>query len=254
VIEVPALVARPGLRHRFFGRRGGVSGGVYESLNCGLGVGDDPDHVWINRARCAERLGTAPDRLCTARQTHGTAVVRVGEPWPDGALPEADGLVTDRRGLVIGVLTADCAPVLLADPEAGVIGAAHAGWRGAVAGVVEATVAAMAGLGAEPDRIVAAVGPCIAQESYEVGPELLRRFAREDPGSEAHFVPQDGRDRLLLDLPGYVLRRLAAAGVGRRAALRIDTFRERERLFSCRRTARHGGGRFGLQLSAIGLA
>jgi YfiH family protein len=241
------------VRHGFFTREGGVSGGEFASLNCGYSSGDDVARVEANRSRALERLGTAPASLCTVRQVHGAAVVRARAPQPRRPGVQADALVTDRPHVTLGVLSADCAPVLLADPEAGVIGAAHAGWRGALAGVIEATVEAMVGLGAARARVVAAIGPCIAQPSYEVGPELLTRFTAEDAGCAGLFAPSAGSDRLLFDLKGYVLRRLARAGIEQRTALPDDTHADAARFFSSRRTRQAGGERFGLMLSAIAL-
>ena len=175
-LRAGALGDLRGIGHGFFGRRGGVSEGVWESLNVGLRSGDRPERIAANRARIAEAMGVQPERLVTARQVHGTTAVAATEPWDNGAAPEADALVTDRPGLALGVLAADCGPVLLADRDAGVIGAAHAGWKGALDGVLESVVAAMVGLGATPGRITAALGPCIAQASYEVGPEFVARF------------------------------------------------------------------------------
>jgi YfiH family protein len=239
------------VRHGFFTREGGVSEGEFASLNCGYSSGDDVTRVEANRARALQRLGMAPASLCTVRQVHGAAVVRVRAPRPGRPGVQADALVTDRPRVTLGVLSADCAPVLLADAEAGVIGAAHAGWRGALAGVIEATVEAMVGLGAAPARLVAAIGPCIAQPSYEVGPELLTRFTAEAPDCADLFAPSAGSDRLLFDLRGYVLRRLARAGVEQSAALPDDTHADAARFFSSRRTRQAGGERFGLMLSAI---
>ena len=193
------ILCAPGrVRHGFFTRQGGVSEGVFASLNCGYSSGDDLRRVEANRARALERLGLAPASLCTVRQVHGARVVVTHEPQPKRPTVQADGLVADRPGIALGVLSADCAPVLLADPDAGVIGAAHAGWRGALTGVIEATVEAMVERGAVRERTLAAVGPCIAQASYEVGPELLTRFTEDDPGSAALFQPVAGSDRLLL--------------------------------------------------------
>src|SRR5262249_6097173 len=176
MIPLPTLEDATGIRHGFFTRQGGVSRGLYASLNCGLGSGDDPEAVRENRHRAIARLGLENATLVTLYQIHSPTVVEVTEPWSPGQAPKADGAVTRQAGLALGVLTADCAPVLLADPKARVAGAAHAGWRGAVDGVIEATVAAMVRLGADPSRIRAAVGPCIAQASYEVGPEFHARF------------------------------------------------------------------------------
>jgi YfiH family protein len=243
-----------GIRHAFFTREGGVSEGVYASLNAGVGSGDDPAKVAENRARMARAVGVTPERFLTAYQIHSPDVVVAEMPWRPDARPRADAIVTRVPGLAIGVSTADCGPVLFADPRARVIGAAHAGWRGALSGVIEAAVRAMAELGAWPERISAAVGPCIAQPSYEVGPELRAQFVAEDPRSASLFEPVAGSDRLLLDLKGYALLRLARSGIEDRIALPDDTFAEEERFFSARRTRLNGGERFGLLLSAIALA
>lgn len=242
------------VRHGFFTRRGGVSDGAFTSLNCGYSSGDDSQRVEANRARALERLGLAPASLCTVRQVHGANVVVARKPQPRRPTVAADALVTDRPGITLGVLCADCAPVLLADPDAGVIGAAHAGWRGALAGVIEATVETMVDRGAARDRTVAAIGPCIAQRSYEVGPELLTCFTDQDPTCTGLFEPVAGSDRLRFDLKGYVLWRLARAGIERRTALPDDTHADEARFFSARRTRQRGEERFGLLLSAIALA
>jgi YfiH family protein len=241
------------VRHAFFTRAGGVSEGIYASLNCGYSSGDDAGRIRENRARAMERLGAPPGSLRTVRQVHGreVAVVRGPEDAAALAATEADALVTDRPGVTLGVLTADCAPVLLADPEAGVVGAAHAGWRGALGGVIEATVEAMLALGARRESLRAAVGACIAQPSYEVGPELRAAFLAADPGSGPLFAPVPDSDRLLFDLRAYALRRLARAGVGDAAALPDDTYADPTRWFSSRRARHRGEGRFGLLLSAI---
>jgi polyphenol oxidase len=241
------------VRHGFFTREGGVSEGAFASLNCGYSSGDEISRVEANRTRALQCLGMAPASLCTVRQVHSTAVVVARAPQPKRPSLEADALVTDRPGITLGVLSADCAPVLLADPEAGVIGAAHAGWRGALAGVIEATVEAMVGLGAVRDHIRAAIGPCIAQESYEVGPELLTRFTDHDPTCADLFQPVAASHRLLFDLKGYASRRLARAGIEQRTALPDDTHADEARFFSARRTRQGGGERFGLLLSAIAL-
>jgi hypothetical protein len=222
-------------------------------LNCGWSTGDDPDRVRRNRTRALDQLGLAAESLSTARQVHGADVLVVRTPRPGPPQSAADALVTDRPGVTLGVLCADCAPVLLADPAAGVIGAAHAGWRGALAGVIEAAVAAMVGLGAERARVQAAVGPCIGLASYEVGPELLDQFAREDPGCAPLFELVPGSDRLRFDLKGYALRRLERAGIAGRVALPDDTLADEARFFSARRSRQRGEERFGLLLSAIAL-
>ena len=251
-LETEALAGIDGVRHGFFGRPGGVSEGVWSSLNVGLRSGDDPARIAANRARAAAALGLAPERLVTARQVHGTKALTVTEPWPVDAAPEADALVTDRPGLLLGVLAADCGPVLFADPEAGVVGAAHAGWKGALAGVLEATVEAMIELGAAPGRITAVLGPCIAQPSYEVGPEFVARFVAADPDHARFFAPDGERARF--DLKGFVAAHLVAAGIGRVEVLPHDTCADESRFFSYRRTTLRREERFGLQLSAIALA
>ncbi|HET6522448.1 MAG TPA: peptidoglycan editing factor PgeF, partial [Geminicoccaceae bacterium] len=250
IVRSASLGALDGVRHAFFTRKGGVSEGIYASLNCGFSSGDHAERVRANRARAMERLGTPPGSLCTVRQVHGREVAVVRGPDAALAATEADALVTDRPGVTLGVLTADCAPVLLADPERGVIGAVHAGWRGALAGVIEAAVGVMLGLGARRESVRAAIGPCIAQGSYEVGPELRAAFVAEEPGSGALFAPVAGSDRLLFDLRGYALRRLARAGVADAAALPVDTYGDPSRWFSSRRARHRGDGRFGLLLSA----
>ncbi len=251
MLQATNLAALPRIRHGFFTRAGGVSQGVFESLNCGWSSGDDADRVEHNRALAVARLGAAAGSLCTVRQVHGTDVVLARAPEPGRPSRRADALVSDRSGITLGVLSADCAPVLFADPAAGVIGAAHAGWRGALAGVIEATVRAMADLGARPARIRAAVGPCIAKPSYEVGPDLQQPVLADDPASAVFFEPLAGSDRLLFDLEAYALQRLARAGVEHVLALGADTFADEARFFSARRTRKAGGERFGLLLSAI---
>jgi YfiH family protein len=253
MLTAPSLGVLKRVRHGFFTRSGGVSEGAFASLNCGYSSGDDARRVETNRARALERLGMAPASLCTVRQVHGTKVMVARAPQPRRPTLEADALVADRPGITLGVLSADCAPVLLADVDAGVIGAAHAGWRGALAGIIEATVEAMAERGAVRERTVAAVGPCIAQASYEVGPELLTQFTDHDPDSAALFEPVPGSDRLLFDLKAYVLRRLAAAGIEQRTVLPDDTHADEARFFSARRSRQRSADRFGLLLSAIAL-
>jgi len=251
-ITVPALDA-PGLRHGFFTRQGGVSGGLYASLNCGFGSNDAAADVAENRRRATRTLGAGPDGLVTAYQVHGTDVVTVTAPWRPGESPRADGMVCATPGIVLGILTADCAPVLLADAEAGVIGACHAGWRGALDGIVAATVGAMEALGARPARIAAAVGPCIAQRSYQVGPEFRAAFAAADPAHDRYFAADAG-DRSRFDLEGFVRERLAAAGIGSVTALGLDTRADEARLFSYRRATLAGEPDYGRLLSAITLA
>lgn len=248
-----ALLAVPGIRHGFFGRPGGVSEGVWASLNVGLRTGDARERVLENRARAAAALGSPLERLCVARQVHGTRCLEVDEPWPADRPPEADALVTTRPDLLLGVTSADCAPVLLADVEAGVVGAAHAGWRGALDGVLEAVVEGMSKAGAEPSRIRAVVGPCIGRRSYEVGLEFRDRFLERDPASEPFFLDPGEGGRPRFDLEGYCCARLARASVRRVQAVGRDTCAEPDLFFSYRRTTLAGGGPFGLQLSAIRL-
>lgn len=252
-LAAPGLAAAPGVAHGFFTRRGGVSRGIYESLNCGPGSGDDPRAVAGNRARAVAALGLDGAPLLTARQVHGRAIVHARAAFA-GAAPEADGLVTATRGIALGVLAADCAPVLLADADAGVAGAAHAGWRGAVAGVAEAAVAAMMALGARPGRIRAAVGPCIAQASYEVGDEVRRAAGRGDPRGLRYFAPGARAGKWLFDLSGYVADRLRRAGAAEVEELGLDTRADEERFFSYRRARGRGEAGYGRALSAIALA
>ena len=236
-------------RHGFFTRQGGVSTGPYASLNASLSGGDDVAAVTENRRRVADVLGAI--HLMGVTQVHGTAVVTVSEPWQQGAGPRADALVTSVPGLALGVITADCAPVLFHDSVAGVIGAAHAGWRGAAAGVLEATIAAMIALGADPSRMAAAVGPCIAQASYEVGPDLRDAIRPTIVDGERFFAPGRREERWQFDLAGYCAGRLAAAGVAHVNRLGLDTMVDAERFFSHRRRTLAGGGPIGHQISAI---
>ncbi|HWB50610.1 MAG TPA: peptidoglycan editing factor PgeF [Stellaceae bacterium] len=241
------------LRHGFFTREGGVSGGLFASLNCGYGSGDEPVNVARNRAIAAARLGLGEDRLITCYQIHSATVLTVDAPWRREDAPRADGMVTNRAGLALGVLAADCAPVLFADPEAGVIGAAHGGWRGALGGVMEATVAAMTALGAAPGRIRAGIGPCIAQESYEVGPEFPGRFAEIDAESGAFFVSAARPAHFRFDLPGYIAHRLARLGLAAVGDAACDTVAEPARFFSYRRACLNGERDYGRALAAIAL-
>lgn len=236
-------------RHGFFTRRGGASSGVFAGLNCGAGSSDQAEVVAINRARAAAAMQVAPEALLGVHQVHSPDVVVVGpEGVPPGA--RADGLVTDVPGLALSVLTADCMPVLLADHDAGVIGAAHAGWRGTLSGVLEATVAAMESLGASRGNIAAVIGPCISQRAYEVGPELLYEFEAEDPEAARFFANGQG-DRYLLDLPGMGLDRLRAAGVGRAEWLGHCTYSDPGLFFSYRRSVHLHEADYGRLISAI---
>ena len=252
MIRADALAGLRGVAHGFFTREGGRSGGIYASLNCGFGSGDDRAAVAANRAIAAEALGLGAEDLRTVYQVHGREVVKPEGPWSPTAPPKADALVTDRPGLGLAILTADCAPVLLADPSAGVVGAAHAGWRGALDGVLQATVEAMAALGAAPARMLAAVGPCIAQGSYEVGAEFPAPFLAQDPGHARFFAPgRAGRHQF--DLTGYAAAMLRAAGVGTVQRLDLDTCADDRRFFSYRRATHRGERDYGRQISAIAL-
>lgn len=237
-----------GIPHGFLGRRGGVSVGTVAGLNVGLGAEDDEAAVAENRRRAVDAVLPGA-RLVTLYQVHSPVAVTAIEPWPRDGRPRADAMATDRPGLLLGIVTADCAPVLLADREAGVIGAAHAGWRGAQGGVLEAVVAEMARLGAQPARIVAAIGPAIAQPSYEVDDAFRARFAAADmalfaPGRPGHWQ---------FDLAGYVAARLASAGVGQVESLGLDTYADTGRFFSYRRATHRGEPTYGRQISLIGL-
>lgn len=245
-----ALTTQLPARHGFFTRRGGVSEGPYASLNCSLSGQDRRDSVLENRARAARAVGAEPERLVGLMQVHGVAVVRVDAAWEAGSGRQADAMVTDRPGLALGIVTADCAPVLFADATAGVIGAAHAGWRGALAGVLEATTAAMVTLGARPDRIVAAIGPCIGQESYEVAADLRDDVLARAAEDAVWFVA--GRPaRWQFDLAGYCAARLRAAGIGTVERVAACTMAEPDRFFSHRRRTLAGGGAIGHQISVV---
>ena len=237
------------VRHGFFTREGGASSGVFAGLNCGHGSSDQTEIVRINRTRVAAFMGVAPGALKTVRQVHSAdvAIVRAPDRDPDGP---ADAMVTDVPGVALGILTADCMPILLADPQAGVVGAAHAGWRGARDGVIGSTLAAMERLGADRGRVVAAIGPTIAQENYEVGPELLEDFVAEDPDADRFFVGGTG-DRLHFDLPGYGLHRLRAAGVAHAEWVRHCTYRDPQRFFSFRRATHRQEADYGRLISVI---
>lgn len=250
-LSASSLSAVDGVSHGFFTRQGGVSGGVYASLNCGPGSRDDAANVTENRARVAELLGAEPSRLITVFQKHSADAVVADRPWKDAKMPEADAIVTAKPGLAIGILTADCAPVLLCDGKARVIGAAHAGWRGALSGIVEATVKAMRKLGAKPERMTAVIGPTISQKAYEVGPDFVERFLANEPESSAFFITDEFSGEPHFDLPGYVGERLARSGVGSIADLGLCTYCEETRLFSYRRSQHHGEDDYGRQISAI---
>ena len=249
VVEPIRARVLEGIPHGFLTREGGVSTGEVASLNVGLGSGDDPAAVAENRRRAAEVVLPGA-RLVAVHQVHSADCVTVAEPWDDAHRPTADALVTDRPGILLGIVTADCAPVLLADAEAGVIGAAHAGWRGARAGVAEAVIAAMEALGAKRERIAAAIGPAIAQPSYEVSEDFRAQFAADD---ERFFAPGRPGHRQF-DLEGYVAARLERAGAGKIEALGLDTYSDPGRFYSYRRSTHRGEPAYGRQFALIGLS
>ena len=253
MIEAPTLTRLDGIDHRFFTRRGGVSAGLYSSLNCGYGSGDSPDNVRENRRRAAATFSAGENDLLTLHQIHSTDVLTVADQrWTSPGAPRADGLVTDRPGVVLGVLAADCAPVLLADSGAGVIGACHAGWKGALGGVVEATIGAMEKLGARREAIAAVIGPCIGKDSYEVGPEFPAPFRAQDEANGAFFKVAPRAGHFIFDLAGYLLSRVERAGVAADAT-RHDTLSGTEDFFSYRRNTLQGVRDYGRGLSAIAL-
>ncbi|MBB2205743.1 peptidoglycan editing factor PgeF [Gluconacetobacter takamatsuzukensis] len=237
--------------HGFFTRRGGVSQGPYASLNCSTRSGDDPAALAENRRRVARAIGVVPEHLLGVTQVHGDGVVTVTAPWPVGQGGAADAMVTDRPGLALGVITADCGPVLFASADGGVVGAAHAGWRGAVGGVLEATLASMAGLGAAASTVRAVVGPCIARDSYEVGADMRAQALAADPAAEAFFHARRRPEHFQFDLAGYCVARLRRAGIGQAVALGVDTLGDEARFFSHRRRTLAGGGPIGHQISVI---
>jgi YfiH family protein len=240
-----------GVSHGFLGRRGGVSEGEMWGLNVGYGSGDDPDRIAENRRRAISAV--LPDaQLATVHQVHSPTVVCVEKAWPQDERPHADAMVTDRPGILLGVLAADCAPVLFADPEGGVVGAAHSGWRGAFAGVNEATIEAMEQLGARRERIAAAVGPCVAQESYEVDEAFRDRFL-DQASTNARFFVTGPADKPHFDLASYILNRLSTAGIGQAKALKFDTYSDPDRFYSYRRSTHRSEPSYGRQISLIGL-
>lgn len=253
MIVAAASLSLTGIRHAFFTREGGVSAGLYGSLNGGTGSRDEAENVAANRARMAAALGVEPKRLVTAYQIHSPTVVVAQTPWGHDERPRADAIVTRLRALAIGVTTADCGPVLLADPHAAVIGAAHAGWRGALTGVIEATVAAMEELGASRRHIRAAIGPMIRQANYEVGSDLIARFAAEDRASSRFFAPGSREGHAQFDLAGYVAARLERAGVGAIEDIGLCTYAEEERFFSYRRATHRAQADYGRHINAIAL-
>ncbi|BAT59228.1 laccase domain protein YfiH [Variibacter gotjawalensis] len=250
-VKASSLDALPNIRHAFFTRDGGVSTGLYQSLNAGLGSQDDLAQVLENRRRMAAELGVAPENFVSCYQIHSPDVIVVDEPWTRESAPKADALVTKRPGIAIGVATADCGPILFADSEAGVVGAAHSGWKGAVTGVAEATLAAMEKLGADRARIRVALGPMIRQPNYEVGPEFVTRLGDEGPP----FLRPSARDgHMMFDLPGYIRMRLKRAGIAQVEDTGLCTYAEPERFFSYRRSTHRQEPDYGRHINAIALA
>jgi YfiH family protein len=245
-------LSAPDIAHGFFGRTGGVSAGIFASLNCGPGSGDVRDAVVENRRRALAALTKEPGaRLLTLYQIHSGNVVTVSEPWEIGKGPQADAMASNMRGLALGILTADCAPVLLADADAQVIGAAHAGWNGALAGVIESVIAGMERLGADRTRIAAAVGPCIGQKNYEVGPEFFAKFREADAENTRWFMPSGRPDHFRFDLPSFVESRLRRSRIAYIEILDGCTYAQEDRFFSFRRATHRGERDYGRQLSAI---
>lgn len=241
------------LTHGFFSRHGGVSSGLYKSLNCGFGSGDDPVRIKKNRELALATLNLEPKNLVTTFQEHGNKAVQVKHVWDYRDAPKADALVTNQRGITIGILTADCVPILLVDGAVEIIGAAHAGWRGAYAGIVDATIDSMVNLGANPSKIRAAIGPCIGSSSYEVGTEFFDLFSAENKDNESLFSPSIKPNHFQFDLSGYIVKRLQNTGISSIDLLELDTFAEEESLYSYRRSISREERDYGRLLSVISL-
>lgn len=252
-VEAPTLLL-PGMAHAFFTRHGGVSTGIYAGLNTGTGSADAREAVLENRARAARHLGAAPECLATPHQVHGTEAVVVEAAWHPGQGPKADAVITRRPGLAVGVGSADCGPVLFAEPEARIVAAAHAGWKGALTGVLESTVAGMERLGADRARIVAVLGPTISADAYEVGPEFPARFTDADPENARFFRPSERDGHSYFDLPAYIVARLERAGIGSAASVGHCTYIDEARFFSYRRATHRGEPDYGRLLAAICLS
>jgi YfiH family protein len=248
----PLLSAIPGLRHAFFTREGGVSGGIYAGLNGGLGSSDDPASVAENRRRMAQQMGVSPEHFLSVWQVHSPDAVVATGPWEGASRPRADAMVTRTEGLAIGVTAADCGPILFVDPNARVIGAAHAGWKGALTGILESTVDAMEKLGAERSGIVAAIGPLIRQHSYEVGGEFVERFVEADAENALFFMPSTREGHAMFDLASFIRTRLENAGVLMIDDTGIDTYSD-ERFYSYRRSVHRGEPDYGRHVHAIAL-
>ncbi len=253
-VKADQLVGQELVRHAFYTRQGGVSKGSYSSLNCSFTNDDDLNHIVENRKRVAEDFGIDPDNLVMCRQIHSADIMVVDKPWSMDDSPEADGLVTNKRGVALGVLSADCVPVLLSDYKTGVIGAVHAGWRGALSGVVEQAVEAMVGLGAVKESIVGALGPCIWQDHYEVDIQMMIQFTDRDVNDRRFFIESEKENHYMFDLPGYVRSRALSAGISDCALPAYDTYAEPEDFFSCRRNFHNDAGEHGAQVSVIMLS
>ena len=245
------LSLQPGIAHAFFSRKGGVSSGLYASLNCGPGSRDERAHVIENRARAASALGTHETRLVTLYQVHGSVSVRVEQPWEIGDAPRADAAVTNLAGIALGILTADCAPILLADTEARVVAAVHAGWKGALAGIIESALATMEQLGARRERVASAIGPCISRQAYEVGEDMRLKMLEDEPPSEIFFEPADRCRHWRFDLAGFAEDRLVRGGVRDVSCLGLCTYDGEAAFYSYRRATHRGENDYGRQLSAI---
>jgi polyphenol oxidase len=254
VIVVEDLTSNSSIRHGFFTREGGVSGGLYNSLNCGFGSADAPENVAENRGRVLQSLKISDGQLLTCYQVHSAKAITVNEAWSFDNAPEADGMATNKPGLVLSILTADCTPVLFADDQAGVIGAAHAGWQGAFTGILEATIAEMVDLGASYGGIKAAIGPSIGQDSYEIGPEFFARFVDGGQENEIFFKPSIKEGHYMFDLTGYVEARLRILGVGEIYQTGYDTCKDEARFYSYRRSVLQGEEDYGREISAISLS
>jgi YfiH family protein len=248
----PLLSAIPGLRHAFFTREGGVSDGIYAGLNGGLGSNDDPHNVAENRRWMAEQMGVAPDHFLGVHQIHSPDAVVASRPWESGSRPQADAIVTRTEGIAIGITAADCGPILLVDPNARVIGAAHAGWKGALTGILESTIRAMEGLGAERDGMVAAIGPMIRQHSYEVGSEFVERFIDAEADNAVFFIPSTRERHSMFDLAGFIRMRLENGGVLMIDDIGVDTYSD-ERFYSYRRSVHRKEPDYGRHVHAIAL-
>jgi YfiH family protein len=253
MITIKPYSSTPNIKHGFFTRAGGVSNGLYSSLNCGFGSGDRSENVNTNRNRTLLKLGTPNKKLLTCNQVHSAIALTVTKPWSGGSVPKADGMATNIPGVVLGILTADCAPVLFADSRAGIIGAAHAGWQGALNGILEATAGEMVGLGSSYGNISVAIGPCIGQRSYEIGPEFRDNFIMSSIKNNRFFEPSQKEGHYMFDLVSYVKHRLLKMGVSKIYRTEYDTYRDKDLFFSYRRSVKRGDPVYGRELSAITL-